>query len=378
MKTKLLLVSDTYHPKVDGTVRFMDEFMQRAKSHFDLSLLVPQFDTHIGKKPSKAAVYLETSRVLTPLPEYPAIALSFSNLRKIKQAVRETDIVFIQGPAMASLLATYYARKYHKKAIFYMHVLPWELYEKSTRSLFLKPVTYVIKKLSVFLYNHCTQILIPYPDLKEYLVQQGVRTPLAVARLGVDIEQFSPPSNKQLSKNKLQIDEQDFVIGYVGRISQEKNTPLLLEAFHKLKHTRPVLLLVVGDGDPIQSNAFRDTPHCKVTGFVNNVQEYLQAMDLFIMPSLTETTSLATLEAMATGLPVIATRVGFIKNYVIKNYNGIFFPRNSAATLALKIEKLMANRKMRGLLGRNARKTVAYSFSWERSINRIIRRLLSA
>ncbi|MBI2146805.1 glycosyltransferase family 4 protein [Candidatus Woesearchaeota archaeon] len=374
MKPKLLLVSDTYHPKVDGTVRFIDEFVERAKTHFAINLLVPQF----GEPHHKTAAYLETSRLLTPLPSYPAIALSFSNLRKIKQAVRGADIVFIQGPAFASFLAVYYARKYHKKAIFYMHVLPWELYEKSARSILKKPLTYLIQKLSVFFYNRCTQVLIPYQELKEYLVQSGVRTPLAVARLGVDIELFSPPANKHECKKKLHLDQQDFVIGYVGRISKEKNTSLLLEAFRKLKRTRSAVLLMVGDGDPIQSNAFRDTPHCKVTGFVDNVQDYLQAMDLFVMPSLTETTSLATLEAMATGLPVIATRVGFIKNYIIKDYNGVFFPRNSAATLALKIEKLMANRKMRELLGRNARKTVAHSFSWERSINKIVRRLLSA
>jgi L-malate glycosyltransferase len=99
-------------------------------------------------------------------------------------------------------------------------------------------------------------------------------------------------------------------------------------------------------------------------------------MDIFVMPSLTETTSLATLEAMSCGLPVIATKVGFIKNYLVKDHNGLFFPRNKSTVLALKLQKLIDNKELREKLGKNARKTIAYSFSWERSINKIKRILL--
>ena len=131
-----------------------------------------------------------------------------------------------------------------------------------------------------------------------------------------------------------------------------------------------------GDGPEKQTRELKQLKNCKVTGFVYNVQDNLKAMDVFVMPSLTETTSLATLEAMSTGLPVIATRVGFIKSYIIKNHNGLFFPRNSAGMLSVKISKLLKDREYRERLGQNARKTVAYGFSWERSINRIKRILL--
>ena len=94
------------------------------------------------------------------------------------------------------------------------------------------------------------------------------------------------------------------------------------------------------------------------------------------MPSLTETTSLATLEAMSYGLPIIASKVGFMKNYIVKGYNGIFFPRDSSTMLAMKIKKLRDNIELRNKLGQNARKTIAYSFSWERSINKIKRLLM--
>lgn len=202
---------------------------------------------------------------------------------------------------------------------------------------------------------------------------------ITVARLGVDIDRFTPTTsteNKDQWKLKMGLDPQKKVIGYVGRISKEKNTLTFLEAFKKLPHQDKYILLIVGDGAREQRIPFEQTPNCMITGFVSNVQDYLKAMDIFVMPSLTETTSLATLEAMASGLPVVATKVGFIENYITKGYNGVFFPQNSAALLATKLEKLIQNKEIRAKLGSNARKTMAYSFSWERSINRIKRILL--
>ena len=61
-----------------------------------------------------------------------------------------------------------------------------------------------------------------------------------------------------------------------------------------------------------------------------------------------------------------------MKSYIVRGYNGIFFPKNNASVLALKIEKLLQDPGLRQKLGENARKTIVYSFSWERSIERII------
>lgn len=369
-KPKLLLVADTYYPKVDGTLKFIEEFMKRALDNFEISLLVPDYGTHKGKK----VTYLDVSKIWK-VSGYANLAFSPSNFKKMKTAIKEADLVFIQGPAMISYLSIYYARKYNKKIFFYTHTLTWELFEKFF-PLLNKPISYFIKKLSIAMYNRCDEILVPYHELKEHLQEQGVRTEITTARLGVDIDTFNPTADKRASKEKIHLNPEKKVIGYVGRISKEKNTDLLLEAFQKIEEQDNITLLMVGDGPEKQTRELKQLKNCKVTGFVYNVQDYLKAMDIFVMPSLTETTSLATLEAMSTGLPVIATRVGFIKSYIIKNHNGLFFPRNSSSMLAVKISKLLKDREYRERLGQNARKTVAYGFSWERSINRIKRILL--
>lgn len=370
-KPKLLLVADTYYPKVDGTMIFMEEFLKRAPKDFEVSLLVPDF----GVKKSKEVTYIELSKILK-VSGYPNLKLSFKNLRNIKKSIGEAEIVFVQGPAMISYLSIYYSHKFGKKTIFYTHTISWELFEKFFPRLLQRIFFRLIKKGSIFLYNRCNEILVPYHELGEQLKSAGVKTVIKTARLGVDIDRFSPSRDRKSSKKKVKIDAEKKVIGYVGRISKEKNAGLLLDAFKRLDNQDNLMLLMVGDGPKQQTKEFKETKNCKVTGFVHDVQTYLKAMDIFVMPSLTETTSLATLEAMSSGLPVIVTKIGFMKSYVVKNHNGVFFPRNSSTMLSVKIDKLLQDSEFRKKLGHNARKTVAYAFSWERSINRIKKLLL--
>ena len=77
-----------------------------------------------------------------------------------------------------------------------------------------------------------------------------------------------------------------------------------------------------------------------LTGPKNNLVPYYQAMDVYVLPSLSETSSLTTMEAMASGVPVITTPVGLIKEYVEDGRNGFFFPKRDADKLFQKIEYL--------------------------------------
>ena len=371
-KPSLLLVADTFHPKVDGTLKFMEEFVKRAQQAFSISLLVPE----MGPSKLESTTYIKMSKRIS-LSGYPLMKLTLRNLRLIKSAIKTADIIFIQGPALISYLSIYYGHKYHKITIFYTHTIAWELFEKFVPPFFNKLLKKFVKLLSIVSYNRCSMILVPYRGLEQYLQRAGVKTAIKTARLGVDINTFTPAADKNYYKNKIGISPEKKVIGYVGRISREKNTLVLLEAFKKLERQNNVHLLLVGDGPKDQTERFNTLNNCTITGFKTDVNNYLKAMDVFVMPSLTETTSLATLEAMATGIPVIVSKVGYIKDYVKKDYNGLFFPKNSSKLLAAKIAKLLDNSELQEKLGKNARKTVIYSFSWERSINRIKRLILS-
>ena len=363
-KPKLLLVADTYYPKVDGILRFMEEFIKRSRKDFEITLLVPNYSQRRIK--DIQTVFFEVSRYLR-LSGYSSIKLlSLGNFQKMKEAIKAADLVFVQGPSLASYLAIYLARHYKKKTAAYVHVVSWDLFEK----FFPRSISMVIRRMFIKAYNKCKLIVIPYRELEEVMQAAGVKTEMQVARLGIDINRFIPAKNKQESKIKMKLPADHIIIGYVGRISREKNTQVLLDAFNKLDQ-RKFYLLIVGDGQPDIIEKFKQNRNCHITGFVYNVEDYLQATDIFVLPSTVETTSLATLEAMSCGLPVVVTKVGFMKEYISKNHNGLFFPRENPTLLALKLEKLSCNAELRKRLGDNARKTIAYSFSWERSVNKI-------
>ncbi len=369
-KNKLLIVAERYFPKVDGVLIFIQEFIKRAKNEFEIDLLVPEFSS---KKISNIKpTFLDVSKRVQ-LSGYKAMAFTLKNIKKIKVAVKEADSLFVQEIGPIGFLAIRYAKKYNKQVALYVHNTHWDFLQHYLK--LSKFLTRIVKRFFVYVYNKADLIMIPYRDLENELRAAGVKKNIQIARLGIDIDRFTPAKDKLAMKKKLKLSEDKPIIGYVGRISNEKNLLTLLKAHQQLE-PNSAQLLIVGDGDEEIIKKLKKAKNCKVTGFVNNVEDYLKAMDIFVMPSLTETTSLATLEAMSSRLAVVSTKVGFMKKYLIKDHNGIFFPRNNSHLLAIKLKKLLRNKELREKLGENARKTVAYSFSWERSINKIKKLLI--
>ena len=108
-----------------------------------------------------------------------------------------------------------------------------------------------------------------------------------------------------------------------------------------------------------------------LVGVQKDVVPWLQSMDIYCLTSLTETTSLSVLEAMSCGLPVIATPVGFVKDYIKERSNGLFTEKENPFLLAKKMEELILNRSLRDKLGKNARKKVEKEFDWNKTVQKI-------
>ena len=78
------------------------------------------------------------------------------------------------------------------------------------------------------------------------------------------------------------------------------------------------------------------------------------------------------MEAMSCGLPVVVTRVGYVKDYVTDGINGLFTPKKNSRIMAEKIERLLMHSELRERLGMNARKTIINHYSWDKTAKRII------
>ena len=188
-----------------------------------------------------------------------------------------------------------------------------------------------------------------------------------------DEKKFKPAASKAVAKHDIGIEPTKFVVGYGGRVSYEKDLKTLYRAFLRFeKKHKNVVLLIAGGGHPDLEKLFSNKENVIITGLKENLAPYYQAMDIYVLPSLIETTSLTTMEAMASGTPVIVTPVGFLKEYINDGQNGLVFPKKNSYTLYNKIVYLKENSVIRERLARNGRDTILKNYTWELTAKEII------
>ncbi|PIN86721.1 hypothetical protein COV19_03225 [Candidatus Woesearchaeota archaeon CG10_big_fil_rev_8_21_14_0_10_44_13] len=365
---KLLIASDCFLPRWDGVARFLAELIPKIKDDYKITVVAPDFDG------SRIRIQgIEIVRVPTYSFRWGDFPPAKFSHRTIKRLVKENDIIFCQSIGPVGMLAILAGKKFRKPVISFIHSIEWELVPKSASKVMFV-VRYEVKKIAKWLYNKATLLLLPSEDTADVLREAGIKTTMHVIHLGVDTKRFSPPESKDAAKKKIGIGHESLVIGYTGRIGREKDLKTLYKAFRSLKekygNMKDIKLLIVGKGLGLKDifDSLDDVVHVPVS---NSIQDYLRAMDIFVLPSLTETSSLATMEAMASGLPVVTTGVGYLKEYIKDGKNGYIFPKKDHRKLAEKIDKLIVNPDLRKAIGSMARKTIQADYPWENTAREI-------
>jgi sugar transferase (PEP-CTERM/EpsH1 system associated) len=212
-------------------------------------------------------------------------------------------------------------------------------------------------------------------DLGEWL-DGLVSSPAArVARIynGVDTQRFFPASSSRAIGPPGFCGEQSFVIGTVGRMVPVKDPLGLPRAWLHLRQRAPRIfertrLVLVGDG-PLRAEAVRliAAEGCQdrawAPGERTDIPEVMRGFDLFVLPSLAEGMCNTILEAMASGLPVVATRVGGNPELVRENRTGLLVPSGDPQALAAAIEFYIRHPRERHEHGKAARIEVEKRFS---------------
>ncbi len=219
-------------------------------------------------------------------------------------------------------------------------------------------------------------------DLEKWLTSVVGVEPSKVRQIynGVDYSRFSPETVKPLALLPARWRELDgiLVVGTVGRLTPVKDQQLLLRALAHVRQRHPELvsllrLLIVGDGplytmltQMIEQLALQDVVW--LAGERDDVPSLLQVMDVFVLPSLGEGISNTVLEAMASGLPVIATAVGGNLELVEEGFNGALIAVGDYVALSDALFALLSNPGERARQGANARQRVCQHFDWGRTV----------
>lgn len=190
---------------------------------------------------------------------------------------------------------------------------------------------------------------------------------------GVDVDSFTAdPERRRQYRRSLDFAEDDVVFGFVGQWSRRKGVDLILDAATRLQHQPlPIRFLFVGGGnDPEFDREFRAraaaiSPAPVLVDFTSDVRPALDASDVFLCPSRAEPFARVNLEAMAMGLPVIASRVGGNPEAVEDRRTGRLIPSDDANALAKSILELASDDSVRESLGLAGRDRVVKRFSME-------------
>lgn len=191
----------------------------------------------------------------------------------------------------------------------------------------------------------------------------------------VDGRTFAP-ERRDVAFRRLNGWEDRFVLLHVGRLATEKGVRWILDAFRIARELLPVgtLHLVVAGGGPeeraLRLDAPPDVTFLGVLDHKDGLPRLYASADAFVFASLTETLGLVVLEAMASGLPVIATPAGGVGDHLRHGENGLAFAAGNARKMADAMVRLATNPTLRDQLARGARRT-AEALDWDGELDRL-------
>ena len=211
-----------------------------------------------------------------------------------------------------------------------------------------------------------TRVIAVSAGMKDQLVSEGLRADRVdvVTNAVAEVSSAARARVRQDLRARFGFADGEFVFGYVGRLSEEKGVDYLLQAASHLAAAKENFrLVVVGDGargSELQQAA-RDlglNGRVVFTGFQSNTEPWFSAMDAFVLPSLTEGTPMALLEAMASRVPVVASAVGGVPAVLRDGENGLLVPPADVPQLVSAMRALAASPSLRETLSEGGLATV--------------------
>jgi len=235
-------------------------------------------------------------------------------------------------------------------------------------------VSFVKPFLSAFLrhcYNFMQALYVPTPYMKRYLTENGLYklnrcTDLKVWGRGIDLEKFNPKHRSHSFRKRLNISPSDVVICFVGRLVYEKRPDIFANVIQRLHHNKVSFkAIVIGDGQYITE--MKKLPNTVCLGWVNDPDELAIAYassDIFLFPSALETFGNVTLEASASGLPIVV-EAGCSGHLVENDVSGFACPSGDEDAFYNATLALIVDREMRQKFSLKSRK---HSYKFEKSI----------
>ena len=353
-KLSICFVTETYLPEVNGVARTLSNVITSlANASHTVSLIRPRqkADAELNRDQYPCVTHLVMP---IPLPWYKGIQGGMPAFWKLFSVWKSTrpDVIYIATEGPLGFAALIVATLLKIPVISGFHT-NFPSYCQHYRVGFLEPLIYRYLR---FFHNKTALTLVPTRSVKADLDARGFKRTEIFGR-GVDLILFSPARRNTMLRESWGASEQDVVVLYVGRIAAEKNIQLALDAYAKTKEVYPNLRFVlVGDG-PVMSELEKQQEDLVFAGVQHgeSLAAHYASADMFVFPSKTETFGNVIIEAMASGLPVVAYDYAAGREFGSNGVNGCFVSFDDEADFIKAYADLAHQSEVRERLGDQAR-----------------------
>ena len=350
---RIAYFTDTFLPQVNGvsnTLDKLDKYLSiKCVEHL---FLAPCYSgTEINSKQSTIKRFKSVS-----LPIYPECRLSipsYPNLCKLMKSFKP-DLIHLITPFGIGLSGLRFAKENNIPLVSSFHTY-FDAYLKYYKLEILEETAW---KFFCWFHGHCSINFVPSKDTLEKLSCHGIKN-LELWPRGIDAEIFNP-QNRDTSVRSMYGAENKLIFLYVGRLAPEKDLDVLLEVIRRVNDIHPgKACFVITGGGPYSKEMHKyRMDNVFYTGYLRGkeLSAIYASCDAFICPSSTETFGNVALEAMASGLPVIASASGGLKDNVIHFYNGFLCTPRDVQSFVKSVSYLVENKECLRALSINARK----------------------
>ena len=323
----------------------------------------------------------ELQREVSLLDDARAVKRVASIIRKVRPHILHTHTAKAGAIARAAAIASGTARPPIIVHTFHGHVLKG-YFDPARTAVFLQVERNLARSSDV--------LVAVSPEVRDELVEQGVapREKFTVIRLGIPLDDRLGDATADFDYRRLYgIPRDAFVIGWVGRMTGVKDTGAVLEIVRATREQEvDAVLVMVGDGPDRErleqlAHELGIARNTYFVGYQSEVAGYYRLFDAFLLPSVNEGTPVSAIEALASGTPVVATRVGGVPDVVRDGVDGFLVESGDVSTAAERLAGLAADAALRTRLGASGRARVLERYSVARlvdDVDRLYRSLLTS
>jgi len=400
---KIAFFTDGYFPTVSGVVYAVETFAQRLSEIHQVEIYVP--DCGRGTRVERSGKVVVRRFHSVPFPTTENFQIVLPTLATFIKTVERfnPDIIHIHTPGILGLLGILMAKRMHKPLVGTYHTLISEmLIYGSPRLIFekyLQAIDGAIEGLGIDVkllrsqvntvkqekkesipqkvawsvinrvYGYADMVLCPSEAIKRELLKRGIKTRVEVLSNGLDLKMF--PCKKEYGRGKRML--------HVGRLSYEKNVDVVIKAAADVIQKVPgAKLIIAGDG-PARNELMKLVSDLGVSdkveflGMVDRrteLSEVYRNSEVFVSASTMETQGIVFLEAMASGLPIVAVKKYASVDLIKHGQNGYLVKAGDTGGMSMGIIKLLLETEVQKQMGGESRKTAE-----EHSLDKVIPKL---